>query len=182
MKMQGGLQRRLETSGTGRALISGFLMFTLGAMLISNLPTSELRRTGLKVFDPYLDVSGLHQNWNLFAPDPRRTTLQLEARITFDDGTTTLWHPPTGNPLTGVYRTFRWRKWAGNVLASDNAELLEPAADWIALMHSKDGKVPIAVQLVKRSYVAPSIGSGKPSTQPWRETVLLTVEYEGVIP
>lgn len=182
MKIQGGTQRRLETSGMGRALISGFIVFTLGAMLISNLPASELRRTGLKVFDPYLDVSGLHQNWNLFAPDPRRATLQLEARITFDDGTTTVWHPPTGNPFIGVYRTFRWRKWAGNVMASNNAELLEPAADWIALMHTKDGKVPLAVVLVKRSYVAPAIGSGTPSKQPWKETVLLTVEYGSAIP
>ena len=179
MKIQGGLQRRLETSGIGRALISGFIIFTLAAMLISNLPASELRRTGMKVFDPYLDVSGLHQNWNLFAPDPRRTTLQLAARITFDDGSTTVWHPPTGDPFTGVYRTFRWRKWAGNVMASGNAGLLEPAADWIALMHTKDGKIPIAVVLVKRSYVAPAIGSGKPSKQPWKETVLLTVEYGG---
>lgn len=179
MRIQGGIQRRLEDSGTGRALISGFIIFTVAAMLISNLPASELRRTGMKVFDPYLDASGLHQNWNLFAPDPRRTTLQLEARITFDDGTTTVWHPPTGNPFVGVYRTFRWRKWAGNVLAASNDELLEPAADWIALMHTKDGKVPISVELVRRSYVAPAPGSGKPSVQPWKETVLLTVEYTG---
>lgn len=179
MRIQGGWQRRLEASAGGRALLSGFIIFTLAAMLVSNLPDSELRRTGLKVFDPYLDVSGLHQNWNLFAPDPRRTTLQLEARITFDDGTTTLWHPPNGNPFVGVYRTFRWRKWAGNVLASSNQGLLEPTADWIAVMHTKDGKVPVQVELVKRSYVAPPLGSGKPSHAPWKETVLLTVQYEG---
>ncbi|MGH2786093.1 MAG: hypothetical protein ACRDJ1_12590 [Actinomycetota bacterium] len=179
MKVHGGLQRRLETSGTGRALISGFIIFTLAAMLISNLPSSELRRTGMKVFRPYLDASGLHQNWNLFAPDPRRTTLQLEARITFDDGTTTVWHPPVGDPFVGVYRTFRWRKWAGNVLSSSGDGLLEPAADWIAAMHTKDGKTPIAIVLVKRSYVAPALGSGKPAKQPWQETVLLTVEYSG---
>lgn len=179
MNIHGGMQRRLEASATGRALISGFIVFTLAAMLVSNLPASELRRTGMKVFDPYLDVSGLHQNWNLFAPDPRRTTLQLEARITFDDGSTTVWHPPVGNPFVGVYRTFRWRKWAGNVLSSTNRELLEPAADWIALMHTTAGRVPVQIELVKRSYVAPALGSGKPARQPWKESVLLTVQYEG---
>ena len=178
MTTTGGLQRRLETSANGRAFISGLIIFTLAAMLISNLPASELRRTGMKVFEPYLDVTGLHQNWNLFAPDPRRATLQLEARITFDDGSTTVWHPPTGDPFVGVYRTFRWRKWAGNVLASSNGSLLEPAADWIARMHTKDGKIPVEVVLVRRSYVAPPLGSGKPSKQPWRERVLLTVQYQ----
>src|SRR5688500_7276572 len=102
MTIRGGLQRRLETSATGRAFLSGVIGFTLAAMLISNLPASELRRTGMKIFDPYLDATGLHQNWNLFAPDPRRSTLQLEARITFDDGSTTVWHPPTGDPVVGV--------------------------------------------------------------------------------
>ena len=90
MKSAGGLQRRLETSSSGRALISGVILFTLAAMLISNLPASELRRTGMKIFDPYLDATGLHQNWSLFAPDPRRSTLQLEAphhlRRRHDDG------------------------------------------------------------------------------------------------
>jgi hypothetical protein len=175
----GGLQRRLETSPTGRALISALILFTLAAMVISNLPPSELRRTGMKAFDPFLDASGLHQNWNLFAPDPRRATLQLEARVTFDDGSTAVWHPPVGDPLIGVYRTFRWRKWAGNVMDSDNQELLEPAADWIARVHTTDGKVPVEVVLVKRSYVAPRPGSGEPSVRPWRESVLLTVRYDG---
>lgn len=179
MNIKGGLQLRLETSSTGRALLSGLILFTLAAMLISNLPASELRRTGMKVFDPYLDASGLHQNWNLFAPDPRRATLQLEARIRFEDGSRTIWHPPVGDPFVGVYRTFRWRKWAGNVLSSSNKELLEPTADWIARMHAENGKVPVEVVLVKRSYVAPPPGSGKPAKQPWRETVLLTVKYEG---
>lgn len=178
MTTKGGLQRRLETSSTGRAVISGLILFTLAAMLVSNLPASELRRTGMKIFDPYLDVSGLHQNWNLFAPDPRRATLQLEARITFDDGSATIWHPPTGDPFIGVYRTFRWRKWAGNVLASSNKSLLEPTADWIARMHTAEGKFPVQVVLLKRSYLAPPPGTGKPSKQPWHETVLLTVQYQ----
>jgi hypothetical protein len=178
MKTAGGLQQRLESNSAGRVLLSGFILATLVSMLVSNLPPSELRRTGMKVLDPYLDATGLHQNWNLFAPDPRRATIQLEARITFDDGSTVIWHPPTGDPFVGVYRTFRWRKWAGNVLASSNDNLLEPTADWIARMHTTDGKIPVEVVLVRRSYVAPPPGSGKPSKQPWRETVLITVRYQ----
>ncbi len=177
MKSVGGVQRRLETSANGRALISGFILFALFAMLISNLPASELRVTGMKIADPFLDVTGLHQNWNLFAPDPRRATLQLEARIRYADGSVVVWHPPVGDPFIGLYRTFRWRKWAGNVLASDNDELLKPTADWLARAHATPGHVPVEVVIVKRSYVAPRPGSGRPSHQPWKETVLYTGAY-----
>ena len=176
-KTDGGIQRRLEGSAIGRAFLSGVIGFTLAAMLVSNLPPSELRRTGMKLLAPYLDASGLHQNWNLFAPDPRRATLQLEARITFADGSAVVWHPPTGDPLVGVYRSFRWRKWAGNVLATSNAALLEPAADWIARLHTANGKTPTEVVLVRRSYVAPPPGSGEPAARPWNEKIIYTVRY-----
>lgn len=179
MTTAGGSQHRLETSARGRALLSGLILFMLAAMLISNLPPSELRTTGMKIFRPYLDITGLHQNWNLFAPDPRRATLQLEARITFDDGSSAVWHPPVGDPFVGVYSSFRWRKWAGNVMSSDNEHLLEPTAEWLSRMFTTDERFPVSVVLVKRSYTAPPPGSGKPSHQPWKETVLYTVNYTG---
>jgi hypothetical protein len=179
MSVKGGLQRRLEESSAGRAVLSALILFTLAGMLVSNLPPSELRRTGMKALDPFLDVSGLHQNWNLFAPDPRRTTLQLEARIRYADGSVEVWHPPTGDPVIGAYRSFRWRKWAGNVLSSDHESLLKPTADWLAETHAKDGRLPVEVVIVKRFYVAPPPGSGRPARQPWKETVLYTGGYEG---
>lgn len=172
-----GVQARLEASPLGRALLTGLILFTLGAMVISNLPASELRRTGIRVVKPFLDVSGLHQNWNLFAPDPRRTTLELEARIKYADGSTAVWHPPVGDPFIGVYSSFRWRKWAGNILSSENSELWVPTAEWIAGTHRRDGALPVQVTLVKRFYVAPAPGSGKPAVQPWKETTLYTARF-----
>jgi hypothetical protein len=173
------LQRRLETSPTGRALITGAIVFTLAAMVVSNLPPSELRRTGMRVVEPYLDITGLHQNWNLFAPDPRRATLQLEARMLYVDGSTAVWHPPVGDPFIGVYASFRWRKWAGNVMSSSNRGLLAPAADFVARTHPRDGRLPVQVQLFKRSYVAPMPGLGRPAVQPWNDTLLYTARYGG---
>jgi hypothetical protein len=171
------ISERVESSPLGRSIISAFLIFTLGAMIASNLPPSELRRTALKAASPFLDLTGLHQNWNLFAPDPRRVTLQLEARITYADGTNAVWHPPVGDPFVGVYRTFRWRKWAGYVVAKTSASLWAPTAAWVARTHVRGGVYPARVVLVRRFYVAPLPGRADTRQPPWNETVLYTARF-----
>ena len=176
-------QERLETSPIGRAFLSGILLFTLAAMIVSNLPESELRRSASRIVNPYLDLTGLHQNWNLFAPDPRRITLRLEARITYADGSTSVWHPPAGDPFVGVYGSFRWRKWAGNVVSLSSSSLWGPTAAWLARTHTRDGRHPIRVVLVRRFYQAPAPGRGT-KRPPWGERILFTAKFnaEGATP
>jgi hypothetical protein len=172
------VQEHIEASPLGRTVISGVLIVVLGAMIVSNLPSSNLRSSAMRGARPVLDLTGLHQNWNLFAPNPRRVTLQLEARITFADGTTETWLPPTGDPFVGVYRTFRWRKWASYVVdRSDDSSLWAPTAAWIARIHGRDGMRPVRVQLVRRSYVAPRPGRDGARVPPWREQILFTARY-----
>jgi len=169
---------RFEQTFLGRALLSAVLVFTLAAMLISNLPDSQLRRSGLKVVNGFLDVTGLHQNWNLFAPDPRRITLELEAHIVYDDGSEVIWQPTVGDPIFGVYASFRWRKWASYVVNRGNASgLWKPTADWVARTHVRDGHFPARVVLIRRSYLAPEPGRG--TTQPpFNEQVIYSARYK----
>ena len=171
------ISERIESSGLGRTVISAFVILALGAMIASNLPPSELRRTALKATTPFLDLTGLHQNWNLFAPDPRRVTLELEARITYPDGSTDVWHPPVGDPFIGVYHTFRWRKWAGYVVSTGSSSLWGPTAAWLARTHLRDGVHPSKVVLVRRSYTAPRPGSSDTRTPPWKDTILFTATF-----
>ena len=172
------MQERIEASPLGRTVITGALIVVLVAMIVSNLPPSNFRATGMRGARPILDMTGLHQNWNLFAPNPRRVTLQLEALITYADGTTETWRPPKGDPFVGVYRTFRWRKWASYALdRSNDSGLWAPTAAWIARTHVRDGLRPVRVQLVRRSYVAPRPGSASSQVPPWREQVLFTARY-----
>ena len=172
------MQERIEASPLGRTVITGVLIVVLGAMIVSNLPLSNFRATGMHGARPVLDLTGLHQNWNLFAPNPRRVTLQLEALITYADGMTETWRPPKDDPFVGVYRTFRWRKWASYVLdRSNDSNLWAPTAAWIARTHVRDGRPPVRVQLIRRSYVAPRPGSGSTRIPPWREAVLFTARY-----
>lgn len=171
------LQERIEESALGKVVISGFILFILGALLVSNLPASELKRTADPMFRAALGATGLRQSWNLFAPKPRWTTEQLEARLTYGDGTTILWRPPTSDPVIGAYRAYRFRKWMHNVLGN-NRVLWQPAAEWIARNHQRNGEWPREVALVKKTFIAPPPGSGRTERPDWEERTFFVARFE----
>ena len=125
---------------------------------------------------PVLDATGLNQNWNLFAPNPRRSTLRLEARIDYADGTSSVWRTPISDPFVGTYRAFRWRKWASYVLSNSRRSLWPAAAAWLAKIHTREGKVPVRVTLFRQFFFAPKPGSGDSLQPPWREDLLYSVQ------
>jgi hypothetical protein len=158
-------------------LISLFVIIILASMALSTLPPSRLDDVTQPYRRPITDVTGLFQSWELFAPNPRSSTLQLEARLTYDDGATATWRPPRGDRVIGVYRTFRWRKWANNVLVGDKTRLHRAAALFIASRNPRDGEYPVEVTLVRLSYSAPPPGSGQARDHDpeWDEDVYYTL-------
>jgi hypothetical protein len=162
-----GLQERLESSDFGRGLINAFIVITLLAIVAVNLPNSAIRRDALRPGQPYLDALGLDQSWALFAPDPRRSVIDLQAMITFDDGSTAIWRFPHDGPLIGGYRDYRWRKWAENTINDRNANLLwRPAALWAAARVNRGGRREMSVTLIRRYYNLNPPGA-TPSHGPW---------------
>ena len=166
------VQAQVEEHMMGRALISGFIGFVLLAMLVSNLPSSELKSETIPVVEPLLDATALTQNWNLFAPDPRNSTLRLAARMTYPDGVTLEWHQPESDPVVGPYRAYRWRKLANNMLSDRRSFLWPDLVSWLARNYRRDGQAPERVVLLRQFYFAPEPGSGDMSRPPWREDVL----------
>jgi hypothetical protein len=152
----------LHETRAGRWLISTSIVVIVGAMALSATPDSELADVVRPLREPITDATGLFQNWNLFAPEPRPTTFRLEARLTYEDGSSATWSPPAGNRFFGAYRSFRWRKWANNVLDRDREDLLRQAAEFIAGTTRRNGRYPVEVVLVKLTYSAPPPGSGRP--------------------
>ena len=165
-------QARLERDPLGRALLSGFLLLVLGAMLVSNLPSSALKDEAMPAFEPLIDATALTQNWNLFAPDPRNSTLRLAARMTYPDGVTLEWRQPESDPIIGPYRAYRWRKLANNLLSDRRSFLWPDVIAWLAREHRRDGQAPERVVLLRQFYFAPPPGSGDRTRPPWREDVL----------
>ncbi|MEX0834609.1 MAG: hypothetical protein WD010_00850, partial [Nitriliruptor sp.] len=64
-----------------RRLLDVVAVLLIGSMFVSSLPSSELRERLRTIERPITDVTGLSQNWALFAPTPRSTTLRLRAEI-----------------------------------------------------------------------------------------------------
>lgn len=153
------MQERIESSATGRAVISAFVVVTLLGTLLTQMPASALGRFGDRVFGPYVEAVGLDQNWEVFAPDPRRLTLDVHAEVTFADGTTERWDVPTGGMVVDTYRFYRWQKWMESVRADANSQLWEPTARWIARTHERDGRDVTRVTLVRRWYDTPPPGT-----------------------
>jgi hypothetical protein len=166
------MQEQFEAHPVGRIVISVFVVFTVAAILVSNLPSSRLKRLVAPVFRPYLNSSGLNQAWDAFAPNPRSTSYNLEGRILFRDGTRATWRPPRSDVVRHAYTTARWRRWANNVL--DFKSLHGPTAAWLARTHARPGKEPQIIQLVKLSHPAHEPGSGRRGRPPWREEVIYT--------
>src|SRR3989442_9942640 len=96
------------------------------------MPQSKLRREALRVARPYLNATGLDQNWEVFAPEPRRESIALHALVDFTDGSRQTWRIPSSNPVTGSYWQYHWQKWQDWVLDEHLQRLWAPAAAVIA--------------------------------------------------
>ncbi len=145
-------QEQFESSPTGRAVISGGLLFVLLAIAVANLPTSYIQIKLNTVVQPVRDGLGLDQDWSVFAPEPRRQTFELGARITYGDGSTDVWTVPTGDPFLAEYRVYHWQKWSEYARSDTKPALWEPLAAWIARTYDRPNRHPVDVTLVRRWY------------------------------
>lgn len=171
-------QERFESSAWGRRLLNAFFVLTIAVVVVWNLPSLELRRLALPVARAPLNATGLNQAWNMFAPEPRKQSIAVFARIDYADGTSATWEPPTGGPFVGQFRTYRWRKWMELVRLDKNKSLWEPAASWVAQEYDHQGRTPLRVTLVRRWQSLAAPGSGQPDAQ-WKEFSYFTLEVAG---
>lgn len=100
------LQERLESSETGRAVVSAFILVTLFAVVTQNLPRSGFQDAAAEVSQPYSDLFGVSQSWSVFAPDPPRTSYLVYYGV---DGKRV--DPPRARGFLANYHAYRWRKW-----------------------------------------------------------------------
>jgi hypothetical protein len=163
------LQERLEARPAGRLLISAFLVVTLASIVVTNLPESRLHRDAMKAAGPLLRLTGLDQDWRVFAPDPRQTSLRIEARVRYDDGRVATWRPPSGGDLAGAYWDYRWRKWLENAIQDAKRRVLwKPAALFAAHELDGPGRRPRSVTLIRRWQDLRPPGA-VPSARAWKQ-------------
>jgi hypothetical protein len=145
------LSERIERSKLGQMLLTLVVALLLVLEVLTHLPADSAvsDRLGTSAGE-LLAVLGSEQAWGVFAPNPRDTSIALEGRVTFADGSTAVWTLPHGPIVGGNLRFYRWRKWLERVRSDDQRELWEPTARWIASLYD-DGPAPVVeVELVRR--------------------------------
>ena len=145
------------------------------------MPDSGIRRLAVRPARPYINVTNLQQGWGVFAPDPRREVIQVEAWVTYEDGTSSVWRLPRNDTAIGVYRLNRWRKLVEDLIAPGETELWQSFATWIAREHASTRSVPpVQIDLVRRVARLRPPGPG-PSRESWTEEIYFTLDVTPLI-
>ena len=171
------MQATFESNKIGRTIISTFLVVTVAALVVWNLPSSKLRTEALRLTGPYTRAVGLDQNWSVFAPDPYRDSFFLSARVTFADGSHTTWTVPEGGDPVGTYWDFRWGKWAEWTIAG-NPGLCSGTAAYVANLLASEARTPVEVELFVRRRPNARPGESPPHGA-WKTSLVCSVDIAG---
>jgi hypothetical protein len=116
---------------------------------------------------PVTVALGLDQDWRIFAPEPRREGLRIEATTLWADGSRTAWRVPDRDPVVGAYSDYRWRKWLENAGDDRLGQWLWPrAARYLARTQRAPRRgLPVEIRLFR--YTRPVPPPGTSASPPW---------------
>lgn len=99
--------------------LSAFLLFHCAAVVVWNLPESALKQRLSGWADYYMLPTGQWQHWGMFAPEPLRDTLALEAQARDAQGTIFLYKFPrmADKPVHEAFWGYRHSKFSHNMLS-----------------------------------------------------------------
>jgi hypothetical protein len=162
---------------TRQVLISVGLIFTVAAIVVGNMPDSALTAQLNRSVRPYLNFTGLYQDWSVFA-NPRTISAYVDARVDYSDGTSSVYPIPAGRGLA-AYTDYRWIKFE-EYLRTDGGGRYWPAyAKYVADQARGQGHDPVRVTLIRRWANTLPPGSG-PERCPWHEFTMYVMPVKGV--
>lgn len=112
-----------------------FFLFHTFCILVWGLPKLSSFHQELKnSIQPYMLWSGLWQGWDMFSPDPLRLNASIEATVTFEDGSQSLWVFPKMQELGygERYVKERYRKWRERVRLDDYKRIWPDTSRFVA--------------------------------------------------
>jgi hypothetical protein len=125
---------------------------------------------------PYVSWIGLSQSWDLFAPDPLRTSHHVEARITYQDGRRAIWSFPRADRLGVWQRTLkmRYRKLMDHLALDQSSALWPDVARFVARHTDTHGKRPQTVELIRYASTVLPPGRANRGPQQWHSAIFFT--------
>ena len=145
----GGWQTGALRTRVGRAGDALLASVTALWIVAPNMPGSPIRDELSTLWRP-AETIGLVQDWSVFSPNPRSQSIDVRARLEFDDGSIEVWDVPEFDPVIGAFREYRWHKWQERVRLDDQEASWRPTAEWIAGRRTRDGVQPVRITLIRR--------------------------------
>lgn len=161
-----------------RGAISAFVLLHLGATVLWVLPNCPLRFRAFGVISWYIQPLGLAQYWGMFAPDPVRDSLTLEAEAIDARG---LRHAfaftrVADFPWWRAVPRYRHSKFAANLAIPDLEDnRILAARHAVRQLDLPPEAFPVSVSLFYRAIVAPMPGG--PPADPLAPTQLIPIGY-----
>jgi hypothetical protein len=159
----------IEKSVAGQVVLSIALIFTVGAILVANAPDSGLKAALSDCTQPFLNATGLSQEWGVFSA-PRTFSAYVEGVIDDSDGTFSVYRIPSRRGL-GAFVDYRWQKYEESIRRKDGKWLWAAYAQYLANRARADGRDPVRVTLIQRWADTLPPGRG-PEHGPWQEWVM----------
>ncbi len=136
----------------GRIALSIVFMALIVMTAIWNLPDSDIEDDLKDAVRPVVLAIGLQQGWKLFAPNPTRTVVHVEAEVRLADGEVVIFDFPENGNGFGALRQYRWRKYLRRVRLSEYRRLWASTAEWVAQQFDDDVEM---VRLIREQAVIP---------------------------
>jgi hypothetical protein len=160
---------RFESSVAGRLLISIGVVVALAAIMVVNMPNSQLRQDLSKYTLPVANATGLNQDWGIFS-QPRTIAAYVDGQIDFADGSSSIVRISTSNGL-GAYTDYRWQKYEEIIRPASGQPYWHDYAEYLAGNARQHGRLPVRVTLIRRFAQSLPPGPG-PAHGPWQEVTM----------
>ena len=160
---------KIEKSVPGQVLVSIGVVVTVAAIIVGNMPDSALKARFSDVTEPFLNVTGLYQNWAVFS-QPRALSAYVDGRVDYSDGTSSVYPIRIRRGIAGSV-DYRWQKYEEAIRPDDGQRLWPAYAQYLADRARADGHDPVRVTLIRRWAETLPPGPG-PERGPWHESVM----------
>jgi hypothetical protein len=154
------LQRRLEDSPTGRALISAFVSVVVLISVVWNLPDSAIKSTFTPPLEPVAATTGLNQQWLMYAPNPIQRLEFVDIHVTMADGTDRVWAMREDHPIGGQFSWYHWQKLKEQSIRQ--AGIRAGIAHWAVRQLTMPSEHPARVQMIFHAQDNPAPGTSRP--------------------
>lgn len=137
-----------------KSLISMFIIFIFLTMVRIHLPLEKkFFSTLYRPIDSYLSFFSLYQDWMMFAPDPGRLNVTIDAQVEFDDGSIESFSFPDSKKLSLNEKYMYGEKFrkimSEGIRKEENSYLWKDTAKFVLrnLKNQNFEKIPLRVHL-----------------------------------